>query len=351
MDSLDLGINVCKPDAILPNIINELWDARDQAKRDNNAAMSQAIKIIMNSFYGVLGTPGCRFFDYRLPSSITLRGHQILTHSKTLIEARGHQVIYGDTDSVFVCLKDLPENISNRQIDQLGRALATELNQWWCGHLADDYQLDSGLEIEFETHYRQFVMPTIRGADKGSKKRYAGIAVPVNDRCDSEDGELIFKGLEAVRTDWTPLARQLQRELYKRVFAGEPLETIKAFLLQLIASLRAGELDGQLFYRKRLRRRLDEYRRNVPPHVQAARKADELREANGQAPRYARGGWIQYILTSAGPEPLEWTQLDKASPLDYELYIERQIAPIVDGIIMFQGSSFSELTDQQLGLF
>jgi len=341
------GALFSKQGALLPNIINELWDARDVAKRENNAAMSQAIKIIMNSFYGVLGTPGCRFFDYRLPSSITLRGHQILNKSKALIEDRGHTVIYGDTDSVFVCLENLDEDISNREVDRLGRILAAELNDWWDEHLRSDYHLNSGLEIEFETHYRQFVMPTIRGADTGSKKRYAGISVPVNDRCDSDDGELIFKGLEAVRTDWTLLARELQRELYKRVFAGESVDSIKVYLLRLIEQVRKGEHDGALFYRKRIRRRLDDYRRNVPPHVQAARKADAQRAAEGLSPRYARGGWIEYVLTSAGPEPL----MGATASLDYELYIERQIEPIVDGIMMFRGTSFAEMTDQQLGLF
>ena len=92
----------------LPDLIKTLWQARDVAKRENNAAVSQAIKIIMNSFYGVLGSPGCRFFDQRLSSSITLRGHEILQRTSEWIEQRGYSVIYGDTDSVFVWLdKDL----------------------------------------------------------------------------------------------------------------------------------------------------------------------------------------------------------------------------------------------------
>ena len=63
---------------ILPAIIAELWQSRDQAKAEKNAPLSQAIKIIMNSFYGVLGTPGCRIHDSRLTSSITKRSHNII---------------------------------------------------------------------------------------------------------------------------------------------------------------------------------------------------------------------------------------------------------------------------------
>lgn len=88
----------------LPQMIEDLWQARDQAKRDGEKAFSQAIKIIMNSFYGVLGSSGCRFFDHRLASSITMRGHEVLSRTKDMIEEKGYSVIYGDTDSVFVHL-------------------------------------------------------------------------------------------------------------------------------------------------------------------------------------------------------------------------------------------------------
>lgn len=40
----------------LPDLIATLWAARDRAKAASNKALSQAIKIIMNSFYGVLGS-------------------------------------------------------------------------------------------------------------------------------------------------------------------------------------------------------------------------------------------------------------------------------------------------------
>ena len=70
----------------LPAIVKQISDGRDAAKRDNNKPLSQALKIIMNAFYGVLGSSGCRFFDPRLASSITLRGHEIMHHTRRLIE-------------------------------------------------------------------------------------------------------------------------------------------------------------------------------------------------------------------------------------------------------------------------
>ncbi|PMY00989.1 DNA polymerase II, partial [Pseudomonas sp. GW460-13] len=55
----------------LPAIVARVWQGREAAKRDRNKPLSQALKIIMNAFYGVLGSSGCRFFDARLASSIT----------------------------------------------------------------------------------------------------------------------------------------------------------------------------------------------------------------------------------------------------------------------------------------
>ena len=73
----------------LPDIITELWRQRDEAKKAKDSARSQAIKILMNSFYGVLGSGGCRFYDTRLASSITLRGHEIMQQTARWIEAEG----------------------------------------------------------------------------------------------------------------------------------------------------------------------------------------------------------------------------------------------------------------------
>ncbi len=157
---------------ILPGLIEELWQARDAAKRDRNAPLSQAIKIIMNSFYGVLGSSGCRFHSQKLASSITLRGHEIITKSRNKIEEFGYQVIYGDTDSLFVLLGPSYDSESSQLT---GQRLMNDLNTWWTKTLAETYNIDCLLEVEFETHYTRFLMPTVRGKQTGSKKRYAGL--------------------------------------------------------------------------------------------------------------------------------------------------------------------------------
>jgi DNA polymerase-2 len=329
------GAKFSRDKHFLPDIITSLWQQRDAAKKNQDAARSQAIKILMNSFYGVLGSGGCPFYDTRLASSITLRGHDIMQTTAKWIEQAGYQVIYGDTDSTFVWLEG---QYSNQQANQIGQSLALAINQKWQDNIKLEHQLPCELEIEFETHFSQFLMPTIRGSELGSKKRYAGL------KTTNEGDELIFKGLETVRSDWTQLAKGFQLTLYKMVFAKQ---NINDYLLQIIADTRSGKLNEQLVYRKRIRRRLDLYVKNVPPHVKAARLADQQNQALGKTLKYQHKGWISYVITVSGPQPIEYL----SSKIDYDHYVDKQIKPVAEGILPFIGLSFEDMTSQQMGLF
>ncbi|MGF1465087.1 MAG: DNA polymerase II [Sandaracinaceae bacterium] len=318
-----LGATFHRERHILPGLIETLWAARDRAKARGDEAASRALKIQMNSFYGVLGTPGCRFFDPRLATSITRRGHEILLRSRRFIEERGLEVIYGDTDSLFVLLGAGP---TPGEAKARGEEVAVQLNAFWRGELASTLRVESALELRFETHFRRFFMPTLRDSEHGTKKRYAGLV--------ERDGSLrvVMRGLEAVRTDQTPLARRFQRELYRRVFLDEPYA---GFIREVSDDLFAGRLDDELIYRKRLRRDLDEYTHHVPPHVAAARRL----------PTPVRT--VEYVMTTQGPEPVGYV----SHPLDYRHYLDRQLAPAAEALLSALGERFERLGGRQLSLF
>ncbi|MFJ4134382.1 DNA polymerase II [Pseudomonas cyclaminis] len=320
----------------LPSIVARVSEGREVAKREHNAPLSQALKIIMNAFYGVLGSSGCRFFDTRLASSITMRGHQIMRQTRELVEAQGYEVIYGDTDSTFVWLGKAH---SQEDASRIGQALVQHVNAWWREHLHSAFGLQSALELQYETHFTRFLMPTIRGAEEGSKKRYAGLVTRADGRED-----MVYKGLETVRSDWSPLARQFQQELYQRIFHRLPHQD---YIRDYVRRTLSGEFDELLIYRKRLRRRLDDYERNVPPHVRAARLADDYNDRLGRPRQYQRGGWISYVISVNGPEPLEVRQ----APIDYDHYVTRQLQPVADAILPFVNDDFSTLVGGQMGLF
>ncbi len=309
-------------EAILPNILEELFRAREQAKTDKDEVASQAIKILMNSFYGVLGTPGCRFHNPDIANSITGLGRHFLLWSKAWFEKAGFEVVYGDTDSVFVrsCIDD------SRAAKEQGLNLTATINADLARYVKDTWQVQSRLELEFEKLYRRLFLPPVRHGSAGARKRYAGVV-------DGEDS-VEFVGMEVVRRDWTTLAKNVQRELYIRLFDGGP---VRSFLRGYVRDLRSGELDDLLVYRKGLRKALHEYTAITPPHVVAARKAKTPSRV------------VSYVITTAGPEPLDNVQHE----LDREHYVQRQVRPVAEPVLDVLGLDFDRAIgdDRQLGLF
>ena len=181
----------------------------------------------------------------------------------------------------------------------------------------------------------------MRGGGRGATKRYAGLA----------QGKLHFTGMEVVRRDWTALAHEVQRELYRRLFAGEPVE---AYLRSVIDAVAAGRRDADLVYHKTLRKDARAYRA-LPPHVVAARKrraADPPatgHTAAGPAAGGAQREVIDYVMTIEGPEPAD----RRTQPLDYEHYIERQLRPVAEPVLAALRRDFGEVrrNERQLELF
>ncbi len=320
----------------LPDIITSLWLERDKAKLQKNAALSQAIKIIMNSFYGVLGSTGCRFFDPRLSGSITKRSHEILKITSLWIEDKGFRVIYGDTDSIFV---HAGSEKTLLQCKELGGELQDFINEKWQNYLAKEFDLPCELEIEFETHFTKFLMPTIRGQDAvngqktGTKKRYVGLS----------NGELVFKGLETVRSDWTQISKVFQQELFRLIFNDLPVEE---YICTTVNELKSGKYDSELIYMKKIRRKLEDYV-NTPPHIKACLLANKALIDLGLKPKYRKGSKIEYVMTLNGIMPIE---LSKGN-LDYEHYIDKQIKPIANDVLPFLGKSFEMIVSKQINLF
>ncbi len=328
------GAEFSREKHFLPKIIEDLWQERELAKKENDLVRSQAIKIIMNSFYGVLGSSGCRFYDNRLASSVTLRGHEIMQETKQWIEEQNYKVIYGDTDSIFVIAD---KTIDKEQVQSEGRRLANFINKKWSHVIAERFELSSYLELEMETVYERFFMPTIRGQQKGSKKRYVGL------QTDEGNTQVVFKGMEAVRSDWTLLAKKFQLGLYQYVFSDkDPSEFIK----KTIDALYKGEKDDQLIFRKQLKRPLQQYKKNKQLHVQAAIKADMHNLQHGEPLRYQEKSTVEFILTTAGPEVFE----QQTHAIDYEAYVEKQLKSVADAILPYLNLSFDRILSSQIRL-
>jgi DNA polymerase-2 len=294
---------------ILPQLVARLWEERALARTRGDQVGAQATKILMNSLFGVLGASASRLFSPAVANAITMAGQHVIRLAAAAVEREGHRVIYGDTDSLFVDVSEPDPARAAERGEGLRRAIGA--------HVADALQAEFGvrswLELEFEKVYARFWMPEVRGGAAGSKKRYAGLVA-------GPDGETLeLVGLEAVRRDWSAVARRFQRELLDRVFHDQPVED---FVRCFVADLRAGRFDAELAYRKAVRKPLDAYTKTTPPHVKAARK-----QAGGP------GRIVTYVVTVIGPEAAGET----TAPPDYDHYVTQQLRPIADAILRFLG--------------
>jgi DNA polymerase-2 len=311
---------------ILPDLVAKVAEEREQARKAGQHVKAYAMKILMNSLYGVLGSGASRLFFPSVANAITCFGQLLIRTAAEFVAGSGYRVIYGDTDSLFV---DPAEEAPERAL-AVAQRLRVNIGEAVAAFVRERYACESYLELEFEKLYARFFLPEVRAGKIGSKKRYAGLVIEA-------DGSerLEFVGLESVRRDWSDASKKLQKELLNRVFHDRPVaDLVRSF----VADLRAGGLDGQLVYRKAVRKHLEDYTKTTPPHVQAARRQ-----------RHPGSRLVEYVMTHHGPEPVG----EETAPLDYEHYIEHQIKPVADAILRFLGTSFDVIVDsrRQLTLF
>ena len=324
---------------VMPELIARYASEREAALASGDEAAAYVFKILQNSFYGVLGAEGCRYARTELAGAITSFGKKFLVASRDFFEARGMRVLYGDTDSIFALVPEsalVPSSAlgeagpggeaGRERLMALGAELAAELNAELGRRIEAEYGLPSFLKMRCEKAYRRFLIPRLKFVSarlraeageegRGRAKGYAGYLL-------REDGgaEVEVKGMEAARSDFTPLARRFQVELLGLIFAGASgdraaLEAgLAGFCAATVASLRRGELDDRLLYRRSLRRPARDYASETP-QVRAARLLGWSSER----------GRISYLMTRAGAEPEERRS---GSPLDYEHYVAHQLFPI-----------------------
>ncbi|MEM9597386.1 MAG: DNA polymerase II [Acidobacteriota bacterium] len=327
------GAAFSREPGILTGILDALFPRREDAKKAGDDVASHAIKILMNSFYGVLGTSACRFYRPELAGAITAWGREILLWTQERIETvHGLRVLYGDTDSLFVLSGEDDPAAALRLGAELRRTLEGEI----AAHISQTWGVESRLELELEKLYVQVLLMATRGGRGGARKRYAGLRVDAGAPAEkAPEGEVELVGLEAVRRDWTDLAKGVQRELYDRLFHGRDLE---AYLRRVVTGVRAGEHDSELVYRKALRKPLEDYTATTPPHVAAARKSKKRRRR-----------LISYVVTTAGPEPAD----ERQHPLDHEHYVQKQLRPVAEPVLSVLDLEFDRVVgdDAQLRLW
>ena len=108
---------------ILPTLLQRLGTEREHAKKEDKSVKSFAIKILMNSMYGVLASPNCRFYSFEMANAITSFGHMLI--HKTTDVLQSYDIIYGDTDSIFVCLGEMETQKAKQEGESISQTINT----------------------------------------------------------------------------------------------------------------------------------------------------------------------------------------------------------------------------------
>jgi DNA polymerase-2 len=301
---------------ILPSIILELYKERDNAKWEKDLVKSFALKTTMNAFYGAVASPKSRFYNKEIGEAITSFGRFIIQKAKGYLEKLGHQVIYGDTDSVFVHTKHTFSSLTEKE--KVGREIEAKLNKYFKEWVETEFKQECFLSIKMEKIFSKFFI--------ASKKRYVGF--------DELTHELMFTGMEYVRGDWTDLAKQFQKELVEKIFANATKDELKIFIKSYIDTIKKGTYDNLLEYRKKITKGLSEYTKTTPPHVKAAREVPNF-----------QGRLVRYIMTKDGPKHI--SLITKNSQLDYDHYIEKQLKGVSDDLLLPLGIDFDQVRNEK----
>lgn len=328
-------------EGVLPKILKEFLSARkiikkqmayekDKAKKSILNARQLALKTMANSSYGFLGYIRSKLYKIDLAASITSVGRKNIMLTKKLIEEKfGYEVIYGDTDSVFV-------KTDVTDLDQ-AQKIGEEVSAYVSNHL-------EGLELKFEKVFRSFLIL--------AKKRYAAWSFEKTPFGWEES--IHMKGIETVRRDWAPIVGETMKKVLEIILKEQDIPKASKFVRSVAEDIIKGNTPlEKLTIVKGITKSIDAYD-GVQPHVELAKRIMKRDPSRGSLV----GERIGFVIVK-GNEMLSKRAEDpdyvkeKGLKIDSYYYIENQLLPPLERIFEACGVSRAELKEgtKQRNLF
>ncbi|WP_458204997.1 DNA-directed DNA polymerase [Haladaptatus sp. NG-SE-30] len=271
-----------EPDGIVREIINETLSEREEKKslrndHDPDSAeyeifdrQQQAVKVIMNSLYGVLGWERFRLYDKEMGAAITATGREVIEFTETAANEIDYSVAYGDTDSVML---ELGGDIERSEAIEQSFEIEEHINARYEEFAREELNAEEHrFQIEFEKLYRRFFQA-------GKKKRYAGYIVWKEGK-DVDDIDIT--GFEYKRSDIAPITKEVQRQVIEMIVTGEDLDDVETYVHDVIEDFREGNVDlNEVAIPGGIGKRLDDYDTDTA-QVRGAKYANLLLGTNFQ---------------------------------------------------------------------
>jgi len=285
----DLRVNYYKSLSKNPSFSEE--------QRQQYTVVSQALKVILNASYGVMGADIFPLYYLPAAEATTATGRYIILETIKKCEEVGIKVLYGDTDSLFL------KNPMEQQVQKV----------------IENAKKEHGVDLEIDKEYRYVVLSK-------RKKNYLGV---------TKSGNVDVKGLTGKKSHTPPFIRTLFYEVLSvlsKVETVEGFENAKKQISNKIAEyakkVQAKEISlSDLAFNVMISKAPSEYVKTVPQHIRAAKLLESMREIK-------KGDIISYvkIINKPGVKPVELARPDEIDSSKYMEFMESTLDQITSSM-------------------
>jgi len=315
-----------KRKGFIPKVIDDLINRRMRIKKiiagktrkdSVLSARSETLKLLSNSLYGYYGFFGARWYSKECARSITAWGRYYIQNLIKNAEKQGFKVIYSDTDSVFLLL---------------GKKTKTDVNKFT---QQENKELPGLMELEYEGQFKRGIFVSTKTGSGGAKKKYALL---------DENNQIKVKGFEAVRRNWSPIAKIVQKKVLEIILKEKDKEKAIKYVKKVVNDLRKHKIPvKETIIQTKLQKSIEEYAA-IGPHVAIAKKM------KAQGIEIEAGAIIEYVITAEGKLIRDKAKLPseiKNNEYDPNYYINNQVLPAVETIFQVMGFKKQDITSHK----
>ena len=289
----------------------------DETKQKILDARQDGLKLLSNSFYGYFGFFGARWYSIECARATTAYARFYIKDVINKAQDAGFEVLYSDTDSIFMLLHGKDRVVAKKFIDKI------------------NLELPKLMELEYEGYYTSGLFVAVKEQSYGAKKKYALL---------SKDGHIKIKGFEMVRRNWSFVAKDVQEEVIRIILQENDVEKALNFVKDTIKDLKQRKVPlSKVVIHTQLQKPIAEYE-NVGPHVAVAKRMQDSGEEVGP------GSMIKYVVVQGTGKIRDRAKMPDevmGNEYDYDYYINNQVLPAVESIFSVLGHKKEELVQPE----
>ena len=314
-----------------------------------------AIKVLMNAFYGVMGYKRFRLADVEMGDAITSTGQKLSTSCKDFIDTQLHltykgtpitiEVIYGDTDSVFVSVL---EEKTPDEMYEIGNLLTQEINNHINDIMLNEFHVkEHDVEIELDKIFKLlFQVPKAGG--EGAKKKYVGYTYEYDENGNFTHEKEVVKGFEIVRANTSELTKNIQRHLlFNLILKAASKKEIRDWVTTLKQNFYNGNFPNTLLStRAALKKPFEQY--GNKPEINALKNARDYLKRDVNVGYVGAFYNLEESPTHLPPHDVIALEFDEKLPsgykIDFDETFRRLIYNAIHRILLAYGMSWDFVT-------